>query len=97
MSHLARLISQEGTQMSNNVSELHKPIHFTIDGRSYSTTERKQPAANLLRLAGLEPSRFDLGELKGQRPEPLRYRDESIVEIHNEARFVSIRQRADVA
>jgi hypothetical protein len=79
------------------VSELHKPINFTIDGRRYKTTDHKQPAADLLRLAGLDPSRFDLGELKGQRPDPVRYSDKTIVEIHNDARFVSIRQRADVA
>ncbi len=81
----------------NNVSELHKPINFTIDGRNYKTTDHKQPAAHLLRLAGLDPSRFDLGELKGHRPNPVRYSDETIVEIHTDARFVSIRQRADVA
>lgn len=81
----------------NNVSELHKQIRFTIDGRKFETTEHKQLAMDLLRLAGLDPSRFDLGELKGQRPSPVRYSDETIVVIHNDARFVSIRQRADVA
>lgn len=81
----------------NNVSELHKPINFTIDGRNFETSAHKQPAADLLRLAGLDPSRFDLGELKGQRTSPVRYSDETIVEIHHDARFVSIRQRADVA
>lgn len=81
----------------DNVSELHRPVSFTIDGRRYSTTDRRQPAADLLRLGGLDPTRFDLGELKGHRPEPVRYRDEAIVEIHDKARFVSIRHRADVA
>lgn len=80
-----------------NVSELHKPITFTIDGRQYTTTDHKQRAADLLRLGGLDPSRFDLGELKGHRPDPVRYTDDSLVEIHNESRFVSIRHRADVA
>ena len=54
-------------------------------------------AADLLRLGGLDPARFDLGELKGHRPEPVRYTDDTIVEIHNKARFVGIRHRADVA
>jgi hypothetical protein len=79
------------------VSQLHRPIRFTIDGRQYTTTDHKQLAADLLRLAGLDPSRFDLGELKGHRPDPIRYRDDTIVVIHNNARFVSIRHRADVA
>lgn len=61
----------------NNVSELHKPINFTIDGRNFETKVHKQPAADLLRLAGLDPSRFDLGELKGQRPNPVRYIDDT--------------------
>lgn len=81
----------------DNVSELHPPIDFTIDGRHYTSTEHRQPAADLLRLGGLDPSRFDLGELKGHRPDPVRYTDESVVEIHDKARFVSIRHRADVA
>jgi hypothetical protein len=81
----------------DDVSELHRPMSFTIDGRRYTTTDHKQPAADLLRLAGLDPSRFDLGELKGHRPDPIRYRDDTMVEIHNKARFVSIRHRADVA
>lgn len=81
----------------DNVTDLRRPIEFTIDGRSYKTDDHKQPAADLLRLAGLDPTRFDLGELKGHRPDPIRYRDESIVEIHNKSRFVSIRHRADVA
>lgn len=83
--------------MNDNVFDLRRQIHFTIDGRSYTTTDRKQLAQDLLRLAGLDPANFDLGELKGQRPEPVRYQDENAVEIHDKARFVSIRHRADVA
>lgn len=81
----------------DNVSELRRPIAFTIDGRPYQTTDHKQPAADLLRLGGLDPDRFDLGELKGQRPEPVRYTADTIVVIHNKSRFVGIRHRADVA
>jgi hypothetical protein len=81
----------------DNVSELRQPIRFTIDGRPYTTTDPTQPAQDLLRLAGLDPAHFDLGELKGHRPEPVRYTDDTVVEIHDKARFVSIRHRADVA
>jgi len=81
----------------NNVSELCRPIDFTIDGRPYTTYDHKQLAVDLLRLGGLDPSRYDLGELKGHRPDPVRYSDDTVVEIHNKARFVSIRHRADVA
>ena len=81
----------------DNVSELHRPIEFTIDGRPYITTVHKQLAADLLHLGGLDPNQFDLGELKGQRSDPVRYTDYTVVEIHNKARFVGIRHRADVA
>ncbi len=81
----------------DKVSELHRPIEFTIDGRSYKTTDPKQPARDLLRLGGLDPADFDLGELKGHRAEPVRYSDDTVVEVHHKARFVAIRHRADVA
>jgi hypothetical protein len=80
-----------------NVREIHRSVEFTIDGRSYETAERKQQAGALLRLAGLDASLYDLGELRGQRPQPVRYTDNDVVEITPGARFVSIRQRADVA
>jgi hypothetical protein len=81
----------------HKVTDLHRPIEFTIDGRRERTTVRKQPAADLLRLAGLDPALYDLGELRGHQPHPVRYADTDVVEIHPGARFVSIRQRADVA
>lgn len=81
----------------HKVTDLHRPIEFTIDGRPEKTTVRKQPAADLLRLAGLDPALYDLGELRGHQPHPVRYTDTDVVEIHPGARFVSIRQRADVA
>jgi hypothetical protein len=81
----------------HTVTELHRRIEFSIDGKSFSTTVRRQPAADLLRLAGLDPSRYDLGRLHGHRDHPSRFRDDEIVEIHPGDRFVSIRQRADVA
>jgi hypothetical protein len=84
--------------MTNEVvTAMHKPVEFTIDGQPYQTTDRRQPAGAVLRLAGLEPGLFDLGQLRGQRPEPVRYADDETVVIQPGARFVSIRQRADVA
>jgi hypothetical protein len=82
---------------NENLTRIPQAVQFTIDGRPYETTERRQQAAALLRLAGLDPALYDLGELHGQRPQPVRYADTDIVEIHPGARLVSIRQRADVA
>lgn len=39
----------------DNVSELGRPVCFTIDGRPYTTTDPTQPAGDLLRLGGPRP------------------------------------------
>lgn len=80
------------------VVDLGKLIPFTIDGDPYETTEAIQRAAALLVLAGRDPAVFYLGEIEGKdRPHTKRYRDDEFVEIHKDARFVSIRQSAPVA
>jgi hypothetical protein len=83
--------------MNDKPTELRPNVTFSIDGRDYETRDRRQPAASLLRLAGVDPALYDLGELRGHRPEPARYADDELVEIHQGARFVTIRQNADVA
>ena len=82
---------------AENITELHRPIELTIDGRPERTTVRRQPAADLLRLAGLDPALYDLGQLHGHHQPPTRFRDDQIVDIHQGDRFVSIRCHADVA
>jgi hypothetical protein len=82
---------------TENVTELHRPIEFTIDGRPERTTVRCQTAADLLRLVGLDPALYDLGELHGHNQPPTRFHDDQIVDIHQGDRFVSIRCHADVA
>ena len=83
---------------SLNVNPPGRSIPFTIDGQPYTTDDLSQTAAQLLRLAGLDPATYDLGELLGkERPETKRYADNETVEIEKDARFVSIRQKGDVA
>jgi len=79
------------------VTDIRPPVQFTIDGRPYESTQPRQSASALLRLAGLDPVLYELGELRGRRPVPVRYADAEIVDIHPGARFVSIRKRANVA
>jgi hypothetical protein len=74
-----------------------KTISFTIDGRPYVTADDKQSARDLLQLAGLDPSGYDLAELRGGSPKPKRFEDDEIVHIKDGAKFISIRQRAEVA
>ncbi len=81
-----------------NVNPSRRSIPFTIDGQPYTTDDLSQTAADLLRLAGLDPGTYDLGELIGKdRPETKRFDDGDLVEIEKDARFVSIRQKGDVA
>lgn len=80
-----------------NVTPLDHEIYFTMDGQPFTTTERRQPASALLQLAGLDPARYDLGELEGHGGKTKRFTDDEIVTIRPNARFVSIRCAADVA
>jgi hypothetical protein len=56
----------------------------TIDGRPERTTVRRQTAADLLRLVGLDPARYDLSQLHdhGHDHEPTRFCDDEIIDIH---------------
>ena len=82
----------------SNVEEIRRRIPFTIDGQPYETSDLSQRASALLRLAGLAPTIFDLGEIVGKQPVyTKRFADDEIVEISKDARFVSIRHSAQVA
>ena len=75
-----------------------RSIPFTIDGQPFTTDDISQTAADLLKLAGLDPANYDLGELQGKEYiETRRFDDNEMVEIDKDARFVSIRQSGDVA
>ena len=74
-----------------------RKIPFTIDGQQFETDDLSQKASELLRLAGLDPANYDLGEIKGKdRPETKRFNDDDLVEIEKDARFVTIREKASV-
>ena len=73
-------------------------IPFTIDGQPFTTDDLSQRASALLRLAGLDPAAFDLGEVVGKEHlKTKRFADDEIVSIVKDARFVSIRHSATVA
>ena len=74
----------------DNVIDVNKPVEFTIDGRRFESRRRKQPAAELLVLAGLDPTRHELWEMRLHRPTPLRYLTTDMVGIRMGARFVAI-------
>ncbi len=82
---------------STHVTKRPTSVKFTIDGRPFSTTDSKQAASALLRLAGLDPSGYDLAELRPGHAEPKRLADDDIVHIKDGDKFVTIRQSAEVA
>ena len=83
---------------SLNVKPIQRLIPFTIDGQPFTTDDASQRASALLRLAGLDPAIFDLGELVGKEHiQTKRFGDDDMVSIVKDARFISIRQSAPVA
>ena len=83
---------------STNIEQFRRRIPFSIDGQPFETDDPSQRASALLRLAGLDPATFDLGELEGkEHPQTRRFTDDEIVSITKDARFISIRQSAPVA
>jgi hypothetical protein len=71
----------------------------TIDGRPERTTVRRQTDADLLRLVGLDPARYEPVQLHDHDHDhdPTRFCDDEIIDIHQGDQFVSIRCHADVA
>jgi hypothetical protein len=80
----------------DNVIDIRRPVDFSIDGRAYRTSNRWQPAVNLLLLAGLDPALYRLCEVRPRRVNPVRYGLGDIVTIRRGTRFVAVRDQADV-
>lgn len=74
-----------------------KPVHFVIDGQPFDTTELRQTANAVLRMADLDPTVFDLGELSSDRRVAETFAADEIVEIRQGAQFVSIPRDTDTA
>jgi|EndMetStandDraft_8_1072994.scaffolds.fasta_scaffold12987_3 hypothetical protein len=72
-----------------------REIKFEIDGKTYTTTDREQPAKDLITLAGLDPAQYDLAELHGDHEKPP-FADDEIVKINPNDKFVTVRVSAPV-
>lgn len=66
------------------------PVSFTIDGVEFTTHDRRQTAAALLVLAGLDPADHDLARVLGQGQVERRFADEDEIQLTPGARFISI-------
>jgi hypothetical protein len=84
-------------EMPNSADMAHQEVHFTIDGRPFSTDHPEHTAGALLKLAGLDPEGYDLGEIVPGRREPTVFEEGHRVHVHEGEEFVSIREQATVA
>jgi hypothetical protein len=75
---------------THNVIDIHRPVEFSIDGKTFITTLRIQSAADLLRLADRDPGLFHLAELRVRRLRPVTYADAETVRIRRGACFLSV-------
>lgn len=72
-------------------------VQITIDGRPFEVEPGHHlTAADLLRLAELDPNGYDLAEIRGHG-EIRKFEDTETVPVHPGEKFVSIRQVAPVA
>ena len=65
-------------------------VTFTIDGVEHSSTDRRQTAAQLLALAGVDPTDHNLARILGQGQVEKQFEDNEEVQLTPGARFVSI-------
>jgi hypothetical protein len=66
------------------------PLTFTIDGVEFTAVDRKQTAADLLRLAGLDPEDYDLLRAVGHGETEKRYHDLDEVQLVPGGRYLSL-------
>jgi len=65
------------------------PVTFTLDGVEYTVTDRRQLAADVLRLAGLDPADYDLLRVVGKGEEQ-RFGDQDEVQLVPGGRYLSL-------
>jgi Multiubiquitin len=81
----------------NHEEQRQHVVPITIDGRRYEVEQgRHLTAADLLRLAGLNPDGYDLAEVLGHG-EVRTFQAGDVVDVQADEKFVSVRQVAPVA
>lgn len=75
--------------MSKQNEKGQPTVTFTIDGVEFTTDDRRQTAAELLILAGVDPADHDLARIVGQGVEK-QFEDDDEIQITPGAQFVSV-------
>lgn len=82
-----------------NTEHKHKPdtgVTFSVDGVEYMVDNPRQNAASILGIAGVDPSDYDLGQVKNNG-DTRTYSDTKPVHINDGDVFVTVRTSAPVA
>ena len=73
----------------NEGSRAQPPVTITIDGVEYTVQDRRQTAASLLGIAGVDPSDHDLARVVG-KGEVKKFEDEEEIQVTPGAKYVSL-------
>jgi hypothetical protein len=81
---------------SSKPAHHEKKIHITIDGRPFTVEGRQHTAAELLGLAGLPATGYDLTRVHGHGHVET-FRDAQEIDVKDKDVFVSVNQQGTVA
>lgn len=73
-----------------------RKVRFTIDGERHTSWDDDQTAAALLRLAGVDPTKYDLARVNAAG-DPETFTGEQVVTIHDGDEFVTAKHIGGVA
>lgn len=81
---------------NNGRFRTRRKVRFTIDGERHTTWDDDQTAAALLRLAGVDPTKYDLARVNAAG-DPETFTGEQVVTIHDGDEFVTAKHIGGVA
>jgi hypothetical protein len=81
--------AEEGSEIMNDENQGQPPITFTLDGVEYTVEDRRQKAAEVLRLGGLDPADYDLLRVVGKGNEQ-RFEDDQEIQLVPGGQYLSL-------
>lgn len=74
----------------------HTEMTFTVDGETFKVSTAKQSAESILRLAGVDPANYDLGEVRHNGDTKV-FNDARPVHVKDGDAYLTVRKSAQVA
>lgn len=81
---------------NNGRFRTRRKVHFTIDGERHTSWDEDQTAAALLRLAGVDPTKYDLARVNAAG-DPETFSGDQVVTIQDGDEFVTAKHIGGVA